>query len=330
MGRPCILRNRRAGAVAMLRDTAASDFPCWVQVVQGLVDVPPQQTLAFLASPGATSAAHARLIELIASDDLCETVVIARVESSALAQWITFAGAFASARRAYNGPAAGLVLLTCESCDAPVGCHAFDDDLIVDPLDALIYVRDRTNWPRSRLVEAATAVLVEACRGDVDMITEFLHLAPEQAFNPLAVLGERQSHGHPNLLRWRDRDEPCPLWLARTNIDLLARRVWRGQLSVLFPWLEEVRGGIVTAAAHQLARVKQQDRLTGEILDPDDYEFADIAYSFKQLGEAHHLVNAAHVLRLMRNKLAHCIPLEVADLQSAEVAAKGLLHAYAS
>lgn len=326
-GQPCILRNRRGGAVATLRETAANDFPCWIHVIQGHVDIAPQQALAALASPGATSAAHARLIELIAGEDLCETVVVVQVESDALAQWITFAGTFASARRAYSGQAAGLVLLTCETCEPPGGCRQFDDDLIVDPLDALIFVRDRTGWPRGRLAEAATAVLVEACRGNMDLILQFLDLDPQQAFNPLAVLRGFPSSEHPRPLRWRDRDEACPLWLARQDESLVAQRIWRGQLSVLFPWLEEVRGEIVTKAAARLAGVEQRDRLTGDVLAMVDYEFGDIAYALKRKGEPQHLVNSAHELRITRNKLAHCIPLEVSDLAAAELAARGLLHA---
>lgn len=325
-GRPCILRNRREGAVAAFCETAAGDFPCSVEIVQGHAGTAPQQALAELASPSASSAAHARLLELITGEELRETVVLVRVEGEALGQWVTFAGTFASARRPYDGPAASLVLLTPELCDIPSGCSAWNDDLIVDPLDALMFVRDRTNWPRSRLVQAASAVLVEVCRGDVDLMDRFLDLSPEQAFNPMGTIRAMAKSPDERLLLWRDRDEPCPHWLAARDAARLLQRVWRGQLSVLFPWLEEVRAEILTRGARKLTIQGICDSI-GEPLAPEDFEFSQIAYALKQKGAEHNLVNAAHALRLIRNELAHCRPIEVTDLQAAESSAKRLIQA---
>ena len=325
-GAPCIIRNRREGAIAAFCEAAASDFPCPVEVIDARSDIMPLQAIAELASPGANSAAHARLIELIAGEDLRETIFIVRVDSAAITPWVTFAGIFASARRAYPGPAASLVLLTRDACDIPEGCRAWDDNLVIDPLDALIFVRERTEWPRTRLAQAASAVLVEACRGDLDLIDQFLDLKPEQAFNPMAIFRASPPTKSENSLYWRERDEPCPLWLASKDPARLSQRIWRGQLSVLFPWLEELRTEILAKGGRKLSVDGMRDALGG-VLAFEDFEFVQIAYALKQNGAASHLVDAAHTLRLTRNELAHCRPLEVADLQSAEMAARRLIQA---
>jgi len=322
-GRPGILRSRRDGAVDALCQAAASDFPCSIEIIAGRVDIEPKQELAQLASPGASSGARAGLTELIANEGLRDTMVLACVGADCLPHWVTFAGLFASARKAFEGPAAGLILITDERCATPAGCRQWDDDAIIDPIDAMVFIRDQTHWPHSRLVEAATAVLVETCRGDLDLIDRFLDLDPQKAFNPMAVFGTLPPSPEQKPLFWRGRDEPCPLWLLGKNPSGLSQRIWRGQLSILFPWLEEVRTQIVSIGARSFSRAKVCDD-AGRTIKPEDFEFVHIALALRSMGVAQTLVNAAHTLRLTRNELAHCRPIGVADLKAAERAATEL------
>jgi hypothetical protein len=107
------------------------------------------------------------------------------------------------------------------------------------------------------------------------------------------------------------------------SLPRLSQRVWRGQLSILFPWLEEVRTLILSNGAKKLSKARVSDTL-GQGLKVDDFEFVHIAFALKSIEAPQPLVNAAHTLRLARNELAHCRPIGFADFKAAEGAAIAL------
>lgn len=323
-GRPVILRSRRAGAVdALLREAENSGFAA--QLLEPTGD--PLACLAGLLSAGASAATHSRLVEIIAADGLSDALVIVSVPPGSEADWLTFAGTFATARATFSGAAASLVLLLAENHGCPAGCIALDDNNIVDPIDAHYFARTRGNWPQDLLGETATAAVIEVCRGEFELIESLLDLDPKQAFNPVAALAERLPDHGARLQFWRGRDEACPGWLLRTNSRFLQRRVWRGHLHALFPWLEEVRVDLIEAAAGTLP-ARWTDERTGEQIAREDFEFLHLALTLGKTGRHGRQAQCAHDLRVTRNELAHCRPLEYEQFVSAVRAARELKAAF--
>lgn len=325
-GQPVIMRNRRAGALEAIDRIASNDFACTVRTIGGEASENPHRSLAALASPGANSAAHSRLLELISSDELNDAVIVVEPDTRWLKDWIAFAGAFAKARQAFAGAAASLILLVADRLPAPAGCFAVDDDTIIDPLDALVFVRDQVSWPKSRLADVAAAALVEACRGDLDQIACFLNYPAERLFNPQDLIAALPATHDSRMLYWRGRDEACPIWLVQQNPEQLQHRIWRGQLSLIFPWLEEARAEFLSRCANLLPR-GLCDKVSAEPLHVSDYEFSHISYGLRVRNADPSLVAAANTLRIARNELAHCRPLAVLDFKQVDEAIRILARA---
>lgn len=326
-GTPVVLNASRAGALAALEAMAEDEFAVTALRIFAADDLTPTASLATLIDPRGSFAGNASLVALIADAAVRDGIVIVSTGSADTRPWLAFAGVFASARATFAGPAAGLVLLHdgaggagIAAASVPRGCEALDDDAIVDPLDAFVTVRAGSDWPATLTAEAAAAALVEACRGDLDQIAGLALLSPEEAFEPSAVFARSPAADGAAPLRWRDRSESCPFWLAGCDPERLRRRIWRGQLSIVFPWLEETRVRYLEQSGAYLS-TDAVDRETGERRDVAAYEFAHIAAALGRSGQDRRQVDAAHMLRHARNELAHCRPLTLHDFQRAQSAA---------
>ena len=102
---------------------------------------------------------------------------------------------------------------------------------------------------------------------------------------------------------------PCvhPIFLAVNSPNLLARRVWRGHVAVLFPWLEEIRQAVVHRYASRL------------VADPasfyDDVESLDWGPICSQMAsEPPGVLRFLHGCRKLRNCLAHGRPADWQDI----------------
>ncbi len=323
--RPVLLHARHAGAATLLAESA-NELSYHAHHVTHTAGRTPQACIEALVPPDVRAAARGELLPLIASDDLRDAVIIVEAAPEAFKSWLAFVGLFASVRRHYDGPAASLVVLTPEHCSAPNHCVVLNDDDIVDVLDALLFVRDRSNWSRSRLAQTAAAVVVEVCRGDLDQIDCLLGPSPEHFLDPTAALRNLEPSNDKRLLKWRDQEEPCPTWLLAHDPARLSDRILRGQLSVLFPWLEETRSLVTRRGARQLP-AGVENKVTGDRLSVPDYEFAHIVIALIQSGAPRVQIDAAVTLRDSRNDLAHGTPLSSARLAAAQSAARTLVAA---
>lgn len=309
-GRPVILRIGRGGALAALQ-AVADDFAVVPLALDARESVPPVSAVAGLADLAGVYSASTSVVRLVTDPALRDAVVVVGLEGVDPRPWLAFAGVFANARASCRERAASIVLLHRARCQVPAGCQALDDDGIVDPLDALLLMRDEAGWPRTLTAQTAAAALAEACRGDLDLLASLTSLRPEEAFEPFAAFARGVAPAEPDRLPWRGRAEPCPFWLAHRQPDRLRHRIWRGQLSVLFSWLEEVRSDFL-----------QRARLGTAAL-----EFADIAERLRRLGCGGRQLSAVHTLRATRNELAHCRALSIDGFRHAEAAAAILLSA---
>ena len=327
-GRPVLLRARHGGAVVAILESARNEW-CWnTYLVTDTAACSPQACLEALVPQDVRATAQGQLLELIAGEELRDAVIIVEVAPVAFKSWLAFAGTFASARRAFNGPAAGLVLLTPDLASAPSNCIALADDGVVDVLDALLFIRDHSNWPRNLLAQAAASVLVEVCRGELDLIQRLIDLSPDQALNPSDAIRALGPSSNERLMHWRSQAEPCPIWLLTNDFGRLTQRVLRGQLGVLFPWLEEMRSVIARRGAKVLPD-GLEDKVTGDRLSVLDYEFAHIVVAMSRMGARSSQIDAAIKLRDARNDLAHGRPLGPRMLAEVEVAARTLRVSFA-
>ncbi len=97
---------------------------------------------------------------------------------------------------------------------------------------------------------------------------------------------------------------PCehPQWLAANRPDLLTKRVWRGQVAVLLPWIETRRLEII---ARYGGRLRPDPVRCGP--DIESLDWGPLGYQLNR--EASWLVNLVETHRTARNELAHGRPL---------------------
>lgn len=291
-GRPVLLRTRREGAGASMQQ-ASAHLACDVRSVA--TPGPPMARIAAAAEFGDRMTGTGSLLTLISSAKLRHSVLMIDIVDEDPQSWITFAGVFATARRQFPHPAAGLVLLTRGAVPPPSGCVAFDDDGIVDVIDAMAAIRNWSGWPLTLFNEMAMSTAVEVCRGDLDLLYAMTEAGPEVAFDPRAWLMTTTAPTDACRLPWRGRDEPDPMWLARNDTMWLAKRLWRGQLTILFPWLEAVRADYLQARGWQA--------------DAEHLEFTPLIERLKRIGGSGRHIAALKVLRSARNELAHGSPV---------------------
>ena len=104
------------------------------------------------------------------------------------------------------------------------------------------------------------------------------------------------------------RSFACPLHLAATgNRHEIDRRIWRAQLSSLFPWIEEHRLRIIDRY-RKLLRVDDHLR-TLHVTEIENIELGALRYQLRQhipRAELEHI----EALAAMRNDLAHRKPVD--------------------
>lgn len=285
-GKPAIVRVRREGALGCLTE-AAMNLACEIRPLAP--DNAPMESVAAAAGFAERMSASGSLVALISGPALRYSILLVDLIGTDPAPWLAFAGLFATARRSFRETAAGLVLLTSESFGAPNGCVALDDDAIVDVIDAMAALHNWSGWPLTLTNEVAMAVAVEVSRGDLDLLRAFAEAGPDVAFDPATWLGTRSLEGKKNLI-WRGREEPDPIWLLHHDQPRLDRRRWRGQLTSLFPWLENVR-------IDYLQR-------RGWSRDAGELEFTQLINRLQGLQQDRHVIPLKQ-LRWVRNELAH-------------------------
>jgi hypothetical protein len=312
-GRPLILRCRRPDTLERLKELAQIEF--FMQVVELTAHGEPEATL--LAAVRNEGLHHERLVEVATDPALCDTLFLIDCRSMAADAWRSMAGLWAAAnRQKLHGPALCLVGL---ALPAPVGCQALDDGTLVGPAESLLMARRMRPDP-SLIAETADQVAIECARGDLDLLDQLLRLPEADRFYPEAWLA-RQTETTLDQLYWRGREELCPVKLAKAELGLLRQRIWRGQVQILFPWIEVAREKLVTLAGNWL-RPGLKDALQ-EPLDVRDYEWSHIAVAFATAGRSE-LSNEAKKIRDLRNMLAHGEPVDYATSGRAAAAATRL------
>jgi hypothetical protein len=284
------------------------------------------------AGPSAKSLAQARRFR-------GQVVWVHGVTPAAWPAWREFLAAYESATRAYSDgdPARVVVpLLGASTRQAPAEGVALSVRQLLGistRLDMMLYVslliRDRAIAPLYRRL--AVSVVTELAGTDAGLARHLCELPPQVLFDPTATLrGVARSRG------WPERPPPMGLWELGLEDRLegqrfvhsaalalwgqgeeVARRVWRGEVGILFPFIEEHRTRLVDSLNGHL-RVPVETPF-GPITDKRDLEIGHILFQLGRAniqGEVRQFVSR---LTTMRHALAHLEVVGAEHLFSPEV-----------
>lgn len=197
------------------------------------------------------------------------------------------------------------------------------------PLDGAAYAA----WlPRSenRLVgELMASVAIEVAAWDVELLDRLMALPPAQAVRPdLGVPlwddGRAQAWKGTALLwengcldAWGGEDAEHPAWLAANKPARLTKRVWKGQLAHLLPWIELHRLQIIERCKRGLQPPANAFG-TVELLD-----WGPLVFQLRKLDDR--LSRTADPFRTARNELAHGRPVTWPQIKACLTSSAGLL-----
>jgi hypothetical protein len=222
--------------------------------------------------------------------------------------------------------------LDSDVCCASVNCLGY-----ADPLDALTYSASQigpASGKRALDVEVRASVTAALALWDPGLCNMLIEESVASLFAPDLVISTwAQARGwSPD---WddhelRSRGLLCPfnggeerlhagIHALRNDTREIQLRVWRGQVGVLLPFIEERRRDLLQALDAWLALPFQSDR--GEIItDASDLELGHLRHMFasdRRIGiECWRLIE---VLREMRNGLAHFAPVSGDQLHAPEL-----------
>lgn len=201
----------------------------------------------------------------------------------------------------------------------------------VSRLDALIFsslLLERSTLESEVLWEVRAAIIAQLALWDPDAATRLAANVLDNAFEPEIILAkmakergwtdldlknEQSLWSHGAGMRFQGEFCLHAAYLASAKLnDEIARRVWTGQVGILFPYIEGVRRQFLQRYQHAFRLPQLTAR--GSIHDIHDLEIGHIYSQLQQMlasGKDRYL---AERLTTMRNALAHleCVPM--ADL----------------
>jgi hypothetical protein len=197
---------------------------------------------------------------------------------------------------AYDGPLDGLGDEHWDTLDAAG---------LVGPLDGMAFAAVHLTEADSLPTRIKAAVAVEVGAWDLRLTERLLDLPMKDALRPDLCpdrwIDADDAGAAQRLDGWGGEAVRHAAWLARNDAGSLAKRVWRGQLGVLFPWIEERRREVITRHRPFL-RAKEKTMPEVEMLD-----WGPIAV---QLGNSvKGCPKAVQSARFIRNELAHGRPV---------------------
>lgn len=315
-GRPLILRARRADTAQRLLDRATHGAVSLELLTVETDSTAPQ---AALIEAGARCAPGiGDLVECSTSQRLDYKLFVVDLRGRDAGPWLTLAGTFARMRaEVTEGPA---LVVIGNMVGAPTGCDFLDDGGFVGPAEAIMFAGERRQRA-GLLAECADAAAIEVSRGDLAQLGELLDLKDQERFDPTYWLG-RQPVSEVKLL-WRMRDEVCATWLARNAPLRLRERVWRGHVSVMFPWIANALADFLEKYGQRLPS-SLPDRHTGAPIPRTEFEWGELLYCLNQ--QAGSLSDRAFRIKEARNALAHRRPLDWATASRLEADVAALMR----
>ena len=184
---------------------------------------------------------------------------------------------------------------------------------VFSPLDGAAYAAAMPRTLRPLEARLVASVAIEVAAWDVDLLDRLTALPPQQAVRPDRHV---DSWDDGQTSRWRGLPavwengciddwggEPAEhaLWLAANKPDALTKRVWRGQLPMLLPWIEQYRQMII----ERERRALKPDLLRSGV-DIESLDWGPLSVQLQRVPELKKLLPA---FRFARNELAHGRPI---------------------
>jgi hypothetical protein len=195
----------------------------------------------------------------------------------------------------------------------------------VEPLDMLLYVSERIPGDTMTRIErdAAVSVVANLALWDPMIADRLLGQPLATILEPGDTLAEiarergwlgsdiAASWEQGNVDRFDDANRKHSAWLAAGgDLDEIARRVWRGQISVLFPFIEERRLDLLDVLLPHLNLPCERVGLDGvirHVTEARRLEMTDLSRQISSLNLAYvgELGRLVRHLKSVRNSLAH-------------------------
>jgi hypothetical protein len=273
------------------------------------VDVRPeagQSPAAVLANAFGTAPTLEALLNPVLDHELA-IIDLGGLGSNDLATWSVFLSRFANERASGR---AGLALLVT---DPPASLNVSSSALAGSWLthlrrgDLVIWAEENLPGVREGLAaELAVALAVELCGWRLDLGSMLVRARLEDLADPISWLSRRPE------APISGADPPCPLHcLADVQENELRQRIWKAQLTALFPALEDRRQELVARHRDRLRVDEHLCRLG--VTSVDEIELGAIRFQLRRYlprPEAERL----DVLCKARNKLAHRQAIDPADV----------------
>lgn len=165
------------------------------------------------------------------------------------------------------------------------------------------------------------AVVAELAGADFELAESLLHLEDEALLAPTQVLCEyggglgwsaetlaTQENGSLEFVDGAPREHSSLVSLKGDEVQI-RRRVWKGQVGVLFPYLEGQRLRIVDQLRHVLERSLPTETKYGRKEAPEDLELGEIRHVLWQANVPSRIRTRVGRLTAMRHDLAHLRPV---------------------
>jgi hypothetical protein len=224
------------------------------------------------------------------------------LEGIALRGWCLFLARFLRARTAHSGLA--VLLLTS------LGATRFENvphlawNGRLRRVDVAIWADLHAPLDRPEpLGTLAAALAVDLCGWRLDLAAEIARARRQDLLDPFGWLRLRAEHAAALPCRLSGEEMACPLALSEQGRDDEIRaRIWKAQLTALFPWLEQHRQRVIDRH-RKLLRVDDRLRDLG-VREVDDLELGTLAWQLRnRVGRAE--ADLLDGLGTLRNDLAH-------------------------
>jgi hypothetical protein len=300
---------QKLGQGVAVLSTDAGTPPGLLDALSGLL---PLRLEEAVLTPGCSPAAViatalnvAPTLESLLSHELDQHAVMVSLAGAAVADvddWPTFLGRYSDARtRGAPGPSI-LVIDPPSGMEFPKAMHAAGWRTALRRGDRVIWAEEHLPATHDGLAgDFAIALAVELCEWRLDLSAALTRAVVEDLAAPLEWLGDRAEtpvHGI---------DPACPLaCMAEQNVAELRSRIWRAQLTAIFPALEQQRLDLV---GRHRPRLQVDDRLRS--LGATSVEEIELGALRFQLSRhlTRHEADRVDLLARARNALAHRRPI---------------------
>lgn len=299
------------GATLVLDDS--TPFGLTEQLLQRFQDshtaneLSPAQGVTPLLSLADLVGCDKNLAAVVAADNHVVIVEGRKLPVTDLAEWRVFLHRFSLARAPRDDGLAVLFL-------APKGFSVEGQTRTewagrLKRIDAMIWAEFHVPSGRSTLFQdLAVNLATELCGWRLDLIADLVTQREEDIVHPYGWLKRNLDRASSFEGSFGTRTFSCPLHLSSSGDGKECdQRIWRAQLSSIFPWIEEHRIRIVERYKRFL---RIDDRLRQlKVFEVENIELGALAYQLRQhvpRNEFEHM----EALASMRNDLAHRKPMD--------------------